>query len=273
MFVSDLRGHDAPGGHSGVAKTRAGGGRGSYGSDSEAQFVADCQAIVLIRAALLTEIATAAATSSSLAGHSPVQIRVDQLDNKLQAYGRRIAASPATSDRALQCKRALVGLLLAQQEDDPVPLCDTLLLSLLTDVESMFAMSYTKSKSNGKAGLCKVKPLFDAGANCLAQIEEVFAECVRVGAMPSSPEQERLAAQVYTRLERTRGLVLDLAKTPAESALGVGIKGRVLRRLMTVGGADVHCQRLVLARSFVTDIVALGPPVDIEDGSLRIGGH
>ena len=145
-----------------------------------------------------------------------------------------------------------------------MPLCDTLLLSLLADVESIFVSSDPESTRDDDA---------DASIHCLAQIEEVFAECIRVGVMPSSQEKELLVTEVNARVSMTRRLILDLARMPAETAFTIHTKGRVLRRLMCVGGADVHEQRLALARSFVADIAALGPSVDIEDGALRIGGH
>ena len=275
MFLSDLRGQLAQKGHAGSAVARKERGQGSLGGSGDAQLIAYCTAFVRVRARLLAVIARVAVgiPGSSLSRQSRSLIRVDSLDRRMQLIGQRITASHATTVRGLQCKRAVVGLLLAHQQDDPSPLCDNLLLSLLADAEIIPPQMAQDGIALFERHTSEAEYAFDIGEACLAQIEEVTAECIRVGAMPPPQEQERLTVKLYDHLVRTRGLVARMAAFPAGSPLEVQVKGRVLRRLMSIGDADVHDQRLTLARSFVADIASLRSPTDVEAWPSGSGGH
>jgi hypothetical protein len=107
----------------------------------------------------------------------------------------------------------------------------------------------------------------------LSQIEEICAGCYRLGAQSPSDEREDFTETLMSLLMETRELVADVASMEVGSIAGIRMKGRLLRRLMSVGDADAHYQRLLLARSFVADVASVGPHVELEDGTGHGGAR
>jgi hypothetical protein len=263
VLLSDLRGEDVPTKFYSVAVQRERSRQSEPAGYSDTRLVADCHALATTRAILLAALASAANTDAS--ERSRVRERLERLGNDLAVHTKRVSARPAMTARGLQCKRAVTGLLLAQLGDDPSPLCDALLSSLLADFEAVQVLNIPSIPTD--LGDRADQTLIEACEACLNQIEEVCAECRRLGAQPPSDEQEDLTETLLSLLMGTRELVADVASMSAESIAGIRMKGRLLRRLMNVGDADAHYQRLMLARSFVADVASLGPHVELEDGT------
>ena len=237
---------------------------------SDHHFIADYHAMAESRKSLFAEYAKP--VGDDVAKQTYSQAHTQLLVDEVAKYGRRIAATRAVTNVGLQNKRAIVGMLLAEMTDDPSPVCDQLLLSLLNDSDRVCAHAATplstvnlqEHPDGHLIETCKVS---------LEQIEKVCMECIRVGALPMSKEQEQLTMLLMSLLMSTRKLLADTAGMAASSFVGVQMKGNLLRRMMTIGEADVHHERLVLAQSFVADLATVGPHSDAEVEIADSGPH
>jgi hypothetical protein len=141
VLLSDLRAEDAPTEFSSGAVQREHSRQSEPADYSDTRLIADCHALAATRAILLAGLASTADNDAS--ERSRVRERLERLGNDLAVLTKRIAARPAETARGFQSKRAVAGLLLAQLGDDPSPLCDALLLSLLADFESVQVLNIT----------------------------------------------------------------------------------------------------------------------------------
>lgn len=270
MFLSRFPRRDALGTATSFSMQQDTGRQNQLIADRDAQLLADCHAMVSTRSIWLVECAKPVSGQPVDQAHS--HAHKQQLADDVARYGRRVAATPAFTSLGLQNKRAIVGLLLAELTDDPSPVCDQLLLSLLSDLDGICA----HIGNSASAVLLQEHPdggLIEACRHSLEQIEEFCSECIRVGALPRPQEQKQLTDTLMSMLMKTRRLLANVAGMTASSVDGIQMKGCLLRRMMTIGEADVHYERLALAQSFVADIASLEPHLSVEDEVGDRGPH
>lgn len=186
----------------------------------------------------------------------------------------RIAATPASSERGLKSKLAVIERLLSRRLEEPSPARDTLLLSLVSDIERVCDAAVTSRNCTISGPLDESTDLLSISQICLsllAQLEEGYAH-LQDDSQPLERLDE-LAAELWPTFQRAEAAVEALIDMQALSLHAAQAKARVLEQALRLDDSDTHDLRVDLARSYIADLTWLLAETDRECGLAGPAGH
>jgi hypothetical protein len=256
MFLNDLRRQQVSHGFRGdVACSEH--VTGPVHASPDDHLIADCRALTTQISDLLAGMEKASVAKAMEYEFLMASLR--QTDDQLCKLVDRVGDAQAFTDCGLQCKHAVVDLLVSLDwHDGPTPYRDALLLSFLRDIERLHYPAVTNSSALIAKDLKTARGVIENGETCLTVIEELTAgfKQLEQGDELSPAAQEQLIASLSGLLRRKRTLVKELIRSPAPFATAIEAKRMVLQRLLEIGTSDMHELRIDLSRSYLGDLRA-----------------
>ncbi|WP_424140538.1 hypothetical protein [Roseomonas chloroacetimidivorans] len=194
---------------------------------------------------------------------------VDRVDKIYQ-----ISATPASSERGLKSKLAVIERLLSRRLEEPSPARDTLLLSFVSDIERVCEAAFTGRNCTISSPLDESTDLLSISRTCLsllAQLQEGYAH-LQDDSLPLERLDE-LAAELWPTFQKAEAAVEALIDMQALSLHAAQVKARVLEQALRLDDSDTHDLRVDLARSYIADLAWLLAETDRECELAGPTGH
>ncbi|MDJ0390672.1 hypothetical protein QMO56_21385 [Roseomonas sp. E05] len=236
------------------------------------QLVAFCTSVIELDDIVYSQVEQGAWITSG--EHDTLMRTLSDMDVDRVDKVYRIAATPASSERGLKSKLAVIERLLSRRLEEPTPARDALLLSFVSDIERVCDAAFTSRNCTISNALDENADILSISQTCLsllAQLEEGYAH-LQDDSLPLE-RLDALAAELWPTFQKAEAAVEALIDMQALSLHAAQAKARVLEQALRLDDSDTHDLRVDLARSYIADLSWLLAETDRECELAGPAGH